>query len=112
MKRTTTPTHTFTFTDGFDPTTLTALNITYLQKLPQCGCTAYDKTEVVLVKHLGDCILDDHSVSITLTQEETNQFIGGEKMNIQLHGLVGDKSYQSNIITTICREVLNDEVLE
>lgn len=107
MKRTTTPTH--VFTTNIDPSTFTALNITYAQ----CDTTFHGgKNKIILVKTLEDCVIDNDKVSLTLTQKETNLFQGAEVISIQLHAMVGDKSYQSNIISTICREVLNDEVLE
>lgn len=107
MKRTTTPTHTFTV--DIDPSTFTALNITY----SQCDSSFHGgENEIILVKTLEDCTIDGNALSVTLTQEETNLFQGAELVFIQLHAMVGDKSYQSNIVKTICREVLNDEVLE
>lgn len=106
MKRTTTPTHIFTM--NIDPSTITALNITY----SQYNSLDRQEKEIILVKTLNDCTIGTDNVSITLTQEETNLFQGAEVIDIQLHAMVGDKSYQSNIIHTICHEVLNDEVLD
>ena len=106
MKRTTTPTHVFNV--DIDPSTFTALNITYAQ---------YDSNfhggdnQIILIKTLDDCIINGNTISVTLTQEETNLFQGLKLVYIQLHAIVGIKSYQSNIIKILCREVLNDEVL-
>lgn len=110
MRRTTTPTHTFTL--EIDPTTITALNITYAQSYDVCGCTDADtETQIVLVKTLDDVTIDGYDISVKLTQEETNLFTEDTPVKIQLHAMVDEDSLVSDILTIPCREVLNDEVL-
>lgn len=109
MRRTTTPTHTFTL--DIDPTTITALNITYAQSGGDTQCCNAVDSEIILVKTLEDCTIGADNVSITLTQEETNLFTDDLTVEIQLHAMVGDTSFQSDIIKVPCRRVLNDEVL-
>lgn len=111
MKRTTTPTHIFTC--NLDPSTFTALTITYAQHLEECGCTEERTSDIILIKNLEDCVIENNSIKLTLSQEETNLFIEEEKVAVQLHAIVGnkEKSYQSNIIVFPCRKVLNDEVI-
>lgn len=109
MRRTTTPTHKFTM--NINPSKIIELNITYSQK-PETYIYPPSTQEIILIKTLEDCEIGKDYVSVTLTQEETNMFIGGQYVNIQLHAMDNNnKVYQSNIVKTICREVLNDEVI-
>ncbi len=107
MRRTTTPTHTFTL--EIDPNTITALNITYAQGTGKC-CNGKD-VEIILVKTLADCVIEDNAISVTLTQEETNLFTEDLMVEIQIHAVVGESSLMSDIMKVPCRRVLNDEVL-
>lgn len=129
MRRTTTPTHTFQL--KIDPQTITNLVLTYAQSFDICGCTEeeyeqsfdYDiyeyrgytenakETKIVLEKHLADFTINENSISVTLTQEETNLFVEDIPVEMQLHVMIGETSLQSDIITVPCRKVLNDEVL-
>lgn len=109
MRRTTTPTHTFTL--DIDPTTITALNITYAQSGGSVNCCNAVDGNIILVKTLDDCTIGEDNVSVTLTQEETNQFTEDLTVEIQLHAMVGETSLVSDIIKVPCRKVLNDEVL-
>lgn len=107
MKRTTTPTH--IFKTNIDPLNLLDdLQITYTQNIKTCDCGV--QQQIILVKTLSDCVLTTDSISVTLTQEETNLFSCGG-VNIQLHAKMGTSVLQSNIVRTFCYEVLNDEVI-
>ena len=110
MRRTTTPTHTFEC--DIDPSTISALNITYAQSFEVCGCTEEDKeTKIVLVKTLEDVTIEENTIKVKLTQLETNKFVSDIPVEIQLHAIVGNDSLQSDIFIVPCRRVLNDEVL-
>lgn len=110
MRRTTTPTHIFSM--DIDPSTITELVITYAQSSDVCGCTQEDQeTRIILTKTLSDCVIGENYVSVKLTQEETNLFAEDVAVQIQLHAKVGNDSLMSDIKTTPCRRVLNDEVL-
>lgn len=108
MYRTTTPT--YIFTTNLDLSLVSALNVTFAQNTNRTSC---GNNEYMVVKTLSDCILDieNSTITVTLTQEDTNVFYGDHPVQIQIHVLMGETALQSSILFVPCYEVLNDEVL-
>lgn len=99
MRRGTTPTHTFTIPFSVD--NVADALIVYVQG---------DKE--ILRKTVSHCRMDDNTISVDLTQEETLRFRCDKKAQIQVKVLTRDsKSLVSNIITLDVSKCLTDEVL-
>lgn len=98
MYRATTPTHTFRL--PFSTSLIDEVLITYSQK----GI-------IILEKRLDDVKVSEHTLSVTLTQEETNLFTRGDKAKVQLRIKSGESVQASNIIEVMVKKVLNDEVM-
>ena len=74
MIKGTTPTHTFTL--PFNTETISKLRIIYSQN-----------DNVILVKQMNDCVMNDKQVSVTLTQEDTFLFEHVYPVEIQIRVL-------------------------
>lgn len=103
MYRVTTPTHTFIM--PIDTSECSVIQITYKQ-----GC-------IELIKEYSNGILpsgmtlDEDSVIIKLTQEETRQFLKGT-VDVQLRALVGSRdAYASDHFKIGVQEVNNQDIL-
>ena len=100
MFRGTTPTLTFTL--PFETSLLKNLYITFTNK----------NNEALLEKELSNCTLNDKSVSITLTQEETLIFEGRQKIRLQLRAVTTDNAaLASNIFDVYVHEILKEGVI-
>lgn len=67
---------------------------------------------VVLVKTDQDCEINESSVSVRLTQEETFSFNEKRKVRIQLRILTPEEeALESNIITRTVEECLEREIM-
>ena len=98
MRRGTTPTNTFTV--DVDLREATALYVTYKQN-----------SRVILEKTLADATIEETSVAVTLTQEETLAFSKGTVM-IQIRAKFADgAAIASNIITANVNAILKDGVI-
>lgn len=97
MYQATTPTHTFFL--PFNASDITKLVLTYKQN----GKTILTKTE-------EDISRVDKSISVTLTQAETNAF-SRYPASVQLRCRVGDKVMASQILRINVHESLNQEVI-
>ncbi len=96
MRRGTTPTHTFTL--SLDPAVIKKVRITY------------EQDGFKLVKN--DCAINGHTVSVTLTQDETLSFKDNKPARVQLKVLdQTDKVTVSDIMTFVVYECLDHEVL-
>lgn len=100
MRLGTTPKHTFTF--PFETSFIKELKITYAQN-----------KKTVLEKYLDDCEVDETSVSVYLTQEETFLFVENVNVEVQARVLTtaGDV-LASNIRIVTAERCLDREVLE
>lgn len=99
MKRGSTPTHKFVLPFAVDQ--VDEVEITYQQK-----------DEEILKKYKKDCVLEDRTVSVTLTQEESFEFTEDVNVEIQVRVLTkGGEVLPSNIICVSCDRCLSDEVL-
>lgn len=100
MTRYTTPTETFTLPDDVDTSTLSGYEVVFMQD------------DVTLIKTQDDCTLDEQTISVTLTQEETASFSKG-RCNVQIRGIYTDESVFATTIQQIyVHDVLNGEVME
>ncbi|MBE6637538.1 MAG: hypothetical protein E7618_07040 [Ruminococcaceae bacterium] len=98
MRKGTTPTHIFTL--GIETSCLTDLRILYAQD------------DVILEKHLSDCVLEGETASVTLTEEETFLFASDAPVNIQLRLRIGeDVVLTSDPIIVPVKRCLKEEVL-
>lgn len=62
------------------------------------------------MKRKNDCALDDTSVSVTLTQEETLKFKAGHQYQIQVRALTVDgESIASDVITENVEYIIDDD---
>lgn len=100
MRRGTTPTH--TFGTDIDLRTAEAIYITY----EQGGKTVVEKT-------IEDMTIEEDSVAVTLTQEDTLAFEEkGGKVKIQIRAKFANGSVvASNIISTPAEEILKEGVI-
>lgn len=99
MRIGTTPTHTFTLPIGKDR--IRSVEITYCQN-----------KVVVLQKFTSDCTIDEKSVSVTLSQVDTFEFIGGVNVEVQIRVLdINDNTFASDIVCVSCERCLSTEVL-
>lgn len=100
MRQGTTPTHTFTF--PFDVSIVKDLSIVYQQN-----------GENIIKKKLSDCKVEEQSVSITLSQEETLMFNLESIVRVQVKVLTqGNDVLVSDIISRRAYECLDKEVFE
>ena len=98
MRRSTTPTHTFTFPSDIDVTEVTDALITY----SQCG-------KNILEKKLKDLDVDSNNNMLVLpklTQDETNLFAPGKAL-VQAKVKVGDRILESQILWLLVKPALN-----
>jgi hypothetical protein len=99
MIRGTTPTHTFNI--PFDTSLVDEVKITYAQD-----------NVVVLEKHTSDCILDDATISVTLTQEDTFLFDCKKSVQVQLRILTKSGEALASVVEHIgVAKCLDNEVL-
>ena len=99
MKVGTTPTHSFTLPIGEDR--IRSVEITYCQN-----------GEVVLQKYTDDCTINENIVSVTLSQMDTFEFMGGVNVETQIRVLdIDDNTFASNIVCVPCERCLSTEVL-
>lgn len=100
MRRGTTPTHKFILPFSVDM--ISAVEISYAQS-----------GAVKLTKTTADCVLEDKTVSVTLTQEDTFLFTEDVPVEIQIRVLTtGGQALASDIYSVSCKECLSDGVLE
>ena len=72
---------------------------------------AQDDTEI-LRKEIGDCELVDKTIKTELTQEETQLFESGKRVQIQLRVKLNDGTVMASRIYTVhCLDALDEEVL-
>ena len=101
MRLGTTPTHVFELSCNIE--VLSNVKIIYAQN-----------GRVVLVKHLRDCEVDlnENTLTVVLTQEETFMFTADEEVEIQLRALSLDgDAVASDIYTVSVTRCLDNEVL-
>lgn len=99
MYRLTTPTHRFTF--PIDPQTCEIIRITYAQN---------DK--ILITKEKPDLSINDNTVTVTLTQEETKIFSSRSTVQVQVRALTFEgKALASPTFTREVGEVLDDGIL-
>lgn len=99
MYRASTPTHLFDI--GMNTADLEKILITYSQD-----------GQIVLEKTKADCQLGETTISVTLTQEETNLFSSIGAVEIQIRVLTnGGKAIPSEVFAIPVSRVLNDEVM-
>lgn len=100
MIRATTSTHKFTIPFAYEDW-VSKLIITY----SQMGKTIIDKTE-------KDITHEGNTITLVLTQEETNRFFAEKTVELQMRVLTtDDRVIASDIYYLPVKDVLNDEVL-
>ena len=97
--RGTTPTQNFIF--PFDCSDITVLSIAYAQN-----------GTVLFTKNLEDVFIQENTISVTLTEDETLMFNDKQGLEIQLRWVIGDNKQASNIIRTDVGRILEDGVLK
>lgn len=103
MRRLSTPTHRF---DMDLPDDVIGAIKTIMITYAQAGT-------VVLDKRGEDVTIEGRTAVTKLTQEDTKKFTSGNRVEMQLRIFtLGGDSIPSNIMTTDCERVLNDEVME
>lgn len=98
MTRGTTPTITFTL--PFSATTITDLNIAFVQM-----------REIVLEKGLSDCTLQNNKIIVTLSEIETLKLQDLMMVDMQIRCAVGNTVMASQIISVSVNRILKDGVL-
>ena len=99
MIRGTTPTYTFAL--PFHTELIQAIEISFEQD-----------NAVKLTKSTADCTMDEMTVAIKLTQEETFKFTGDAFLNIQIRILTtGNDVIASNLMQDHCTDSISNEVL-
>jgi hypothetical protein len=99
MRRGTTPTHTFTL--PFNVDLIEDVEITYHQSGKE-----------ILQKGTRDCVLNDKTVSVTLTQDDTFNFTDNINVEIQIRVQTNSgEVLASNIFRVSCEKCLSEEVL-
>ena len=73
IRQKTTPTHTFTLPEDFDPSIISVLEISYRQN-----------QRVVLIKGLSDVTIDGRVIRLNLTQAETLSFDSKSPVSVQV----------------------------
>ena len=100
MMQGTTPKHTFTL--PFSTTLISNVQIVYAQN-----------SEVVLIKEMADCDLEDKTITVDLSQEDTFKFDHEINVQIQLRVLTtGNDALVSNPYIISVGECFNKEVLQ
>lgn len=104
MRRGTTPTLTFTLpfsTDGID-----VLNLAFSQK------DKNGRDKIVFQKTLKEVVVDEYTVTVTLTEEETLKLSDKKGfLDIQMRCGIGNAKLVSNIISVEVQKLLKDGVL-
>lgn len=99
MKRGTTPTHTFVL--PFDTSLISEVRIIYVQN-----------DETILLKKRDDCVLEDKTISVTLTQDDTFKFDAKRLVSIQIRVLTHDNvALASDLFMKKVGECLDNEVI-
>lgn len=99
MIRGTTPTHTFVL--PIDTETLKDVKVTYAQN-----------EQVILEKKGTQCVLEDNTVKVKLSQEDTFLFDCSKTVQIQVRGLTTTgEVLATQVINEIVGTCLDDEVL-
>lgn len=97
--RATTPTHTLRI--PIDTSLVKTLMVIYAQA-----------DNELFHKNKEDCILEENTIKVTLTQEDTLLLDHKKNAQIQVRGLTHDgKAFRSKIKTTSVGKILNEEVL-
>ena len=100
MRRGTTPTHIFTLPQGMQTSTFSDVYITYSQM-----------GRVVTEKEKDDLTIAENEIRVTLTQEDTLQFLPG-KVEIQIRvKTVSGNAFASDIVVTSAQKILKDGVI-
>lgn len=100
MIRGTTPTHLFRL--PFDTSRIREIRILYAQG-----------GQLVLEKTGADCVMEENTVSVTLSQEETLQFSHRETVDCQIRVLTMDGTAFANQVFHLPVDmVLSEEVLQ
>ena len=100
MRQGTTPTHTFLL--PFDSNEVKILELTYAQH-----------DVVLLTKTLDDCILENNTVTIELSQEDTFKFDCSSQIQMQLRVLTTtNQAYATEIYLAKIERSLSKEVLQ
>lgn len=100
MIRGTTPTHTFTI--PFNVSQIKDLRISYAQG-----------KNIILVKTIEDCILNEKTIKLALSQEDTLKFLSTPQVKCQVKILTTDDTVLcSKIKVVLLEECLNEEVLK
>lgn len=99
MIRGTTPTHIFNI--PFDTSLVDEIKITYAQE-----------DEIILIKGTTDCTLENSTISVTLSQEDTFKFDHTKAVQIQVRILtVNGEAFASIVEKVGVSKCLDDEVL-
>lgn len=100
MRQGTTPTHTFKL--PFNTSAIDEARIIYSQG-----------DNVIIKKETMDCTLEDNTISVNLTQEDTFKFDTKKMVDIQVRILsAGGQALASNIIRVSAERCLDSEVLK
>lgn len=103
MRRGTTPTYVFNL--PFSTAMIDDIRVTFVQRKTSLA-------ETRICKDLSECRLGENNVTVTLTQGETNQFIAGRDITVQVKVLTVDGSVLASKIRCIpCNGTLCEEVL-
>ena len=100
MIRTTTPTHILTF--PFDPADADEIQVTYKQG------------EIIKAERTKDQVTinsEDHSIELTLTQQETKSFSAVGAVYLQVKVRIGETVMASDIKTLRAGQVLDDDLM-
>ena len=99
MIRGTTPTHTFNI--PFDTSTVSEVRVIYAQN-----------DEVLFTKSKTDCVLENSTIKVTLTQEDTLKFDHTKAVQIQIRILTINGDALASIVEQIgVAKCLDNEVL-
>lgn len=98
MTRGTTPTLSFDL--PFNTSIIDEAYVTFVQQ-----------NNIVIDKSLNDCIAEDHTIKVILTQEETLKFRPGFEIEIQIRARVGSYAIASNIMTTNINRIIKNGVI-
>ena len=100
VKRGTTPKHIFTI--PFDVSLISDLRISYGQSGKE-----------IVVKSKKDCTLDEQTITVVLTQEDTFKFDCTKQVQVQVRVLtLGGEALNSDILILDVDQCLNTEVLK
>lgn len=100
MIRGTTPTYTFEV--PVDMASIKSVRITYAQG-----------RNIVLTKQIEDCTMQDGTITVTLTQQETLRFAESANVGIQLRVLMDDGlALSTSVMYVTVGACLDNEVIE